>query len=571
MARADDILEQAAWRPTARTVGWLTVALTLVVVPHLTRVPWVGAAFLVVAGWRWWTLYRGGWTPGPVLTSMLAGAGVIGVALQFGTLLGRDAGVMLLTVLAAMKLLETRSARDAYVAVFLAFFLIITNFLYSQSIAVGVYMVVVTVVTVAAMVSIQHPGTGASGAKFSGVDASAGGLTVRAHLTIASALVMQALPVMVVLFVLFPRVPGPLWGLPDDAYGTSGLSETMAPGDISNLSLTNTVAFRVAFSGDIPPANQMYWRGPVLEATDGRTWSRRHGHASVAMSDLSQSMGREVEYEVTLEPTQKRWLFALEMPQFIDRPVVLNNVGELRVAKPVRERVRYAVLSSLDFALVEPFTDLQAALQLRKGFHLRSRRLAASWAQGGVSAGVIVNRALTYFRNEPFTYTLRPQRTPGDSVDEFLFLTREGFCEHFASAFTVLMRAAGVPARVVTGYQGGEWNEVGGYWIVRNRDAHAWSEVWLLGRGWVRVDPTAAVSPARVERGMDIAMPASAGDAFLGLAPGAPGTRLWRRIRLGWDSANDSWNQWVLSYGPTSQRRFLSALGLNANDWRQIG
>lgn len=558
MRRAHNAIELQDWRPSADVLGWLGAALALVVAPHVPRLPiWVTLAFVGFAGWRWLGLRRGLWTPGPWLTALLAGIIVLAVALEYRTVLGRDAGVALLTVLAAMKLLETRSPRDAYVAVFLAFFLIITNFLFSQSIATGVYMVMATLVTVAAMVAIGQP------------DGEPGG---RARLRLAGILLLQALPLMLVLFVLFPRLPGPLWGLPADAHaGRSGLSDSMSPGDISELGLSSAVAFRVKFDGSPPPAAEMYWRGPVLEVSDGRRWSRVAGGTGGAPTLSGE--GRTLDYEVTLEATRNRWLLALDMPVEVGLRASINTLGEVRVSRPLRERVRYRARSALDVQL-HPGSqaELQRALALVAGAHPAARGLAGTWrSRHGDDDGAVVQAALTHFRDGGFVYTLRPPLLQGDPIDEFLFDTRRGFCEHYAAAFTVLMRAAGIPARVVTGYQGGEWNELGGYWIVRQRDAHAWSEVWLGERGWVRVDPTAAVSPNRIEQGLDVAIPESASEALLGIAPGGTASRLWRHARLGWDALNDGWNQWVLGYGADRQRRLLERLGVDARDWRQMG
>jgi transglutaminase-like putative cysteine protease len=552
-------LELASWRPTLGAVSWLALALAVVAAPHALHLPvWLSIAFVTFIVWRWQSLRRGWWLPGVWTTALISGAMACAVTLEYRTVFGRDAGVALITVFAAMKLLELRNLRDAYVAVCLAFFLVVTNFLYSQSIGMGIYMVVSMWVTVTALVTISQAGQP---------------LSARLRGRLGGSLIVQALPVMLVLFVVFPRIPGPLWGLPNDARsGQSGLSDNMSPGDISNLSLSNAVAFRVKFDDAPPDAKDMYWRGPVLEQTDGRNWTRSPEASSPLGVDAATRIGRFLEYEVTLEPTQKRWLFTLEMAGDLSVEAYGNSRLEVRRNKPVRERLRYRASSGLDFRF-EPTSpkELESALQLRKGFHPQARRLVRRWLDEDSDPDALVKRALTYFGEQPFVYTLRPPLLEGDTVDEFLFLSRRGFCEHYASSFTVLMRAAGIPARVVTGYQGGEWNEIGEYWTVRQRDAHAWSEVWIEGKGWIRVDPTAAVSPERIEGGMDLALPTSSSDAVLGMLPGGAVSQAWRRMRLGWDSVNDSWNQWVLGYGPNRQRQFFNSLGIDSTDWRQIG
>ena len=552
-------LEIADWRPTLEKVTWLALALLLVVIPHATRQPfWVSVAFVIFASWRLFSLRKGWWMPGKWTTALMIFAVVVGIGLEYRTVLGRDAGVALLTILAAMKLLELRFLRDAYIAVFLSLFLVITNFLYSQSIGMGAYMVFATLVSVAALIAITHSGDSLRGL---------------ARAKLAALAVAQAIPVMVVLFVVFPRLPGPLWGLPNDAHaGRTGLSDSMSPGDISSLSQSSAVAFRVKFDGPVPPADSLYWRGPVLEVTDGRKWTRAPRASAPMQATSLQKQAPALSYEVTLEPSHKRYLFALEMPTGPVSGYAMNSRGEIRPSKPVRERMRYRAESNLNFAFSPSSNaELHNALALRPGFHPQARKLARQWREETNVTWHLINRALSHFQQGPFTYTLQPPALTSDAIDEFLFLSQRGFCEHYAAAFTVLMRAAGVPARVVTGYQGGEWNEVGEYWIVRQRDAHAWAEVWTRSQGWIRVDPTAMVSPDRIQAGIDGAMPETAGDALFGIPPGGPVGQAWRRIRLGLDSVNDSWNQWVLGYGPDRQRRFLTSMGLDPRDWRQAG
>ena len=555
-----ELLETNQWRANADNTGWLLASLVAVVVPHMGRMPmWVTAMFALLVIWRWLVIARGFARPGRWTLVVLALGAIIAIMAQFQGVLGRDSGVALLALLAGLKLLETRVVRDAYVTLFLTYFLIITNFLYSQGIFIGVYMSAVTVMSSAALIGMQH---------------SAGEVPARQRVRIASRILAQALPLMMVGFLLFPRLPGPLWSLPKDAHaGVTGLSDSMSPGQVSSLSQSSAVAFRVKFEGDAPDPSAMYWRGPVLEITDGYKWQRSKRRVTmVGQSSLVAAGGRTVEYTVTLEPTYHRWLFALELNT--DKPdgaTLLDN-GELVLGQPIRERRRYRVRSQLDYTLLARTThELTAASILPPGMHPKTRQLAARWAAADSRPEALVARALTHFRNLPFVYTLEPPLMTGDSVDAFMFLNRRGFCEHYAAAFTILMRAAGVPARVVTGYQGGEFNEISDYWLVRQRDAHAWAEVWMGARGWVRVDPTAAVAPERVEVGVDEALPDSAADAVFGLARSDLLSSWWRRARLGWDTVNSSWNQWILGYGAARQRQFLLDLGLDVSSWRDIG
>ena len=476
-----------------------------------------------------------------------------GVHAAYGTLLGRSAGVALLVILGGMKLIETRRLRDALVVCFLGYFLVITNFLYSQTILTGAFMFAAAIATTATLVSLCVP---------------PGELPAIRRARLGASMLVQALPVMLVLFVLFPRVSAPLWGLPKDAHsGRTGLSETMRPGAISALSQSNAVAFRAVFDGPIPPPHQQYWRGPVLWHTDGFTWragQRRRSHRPVYVS----IEGDPVDYVVILEPHQRRWLVALDIPATIPRGGQMTSDLQLKSVSPIRERMQYRVRSYPHYRLRHrPREQLIKGLALPDGRHPRALALGEQWRLELDDDAAIVERALDLFRRQPFFYTLSPPLMQTDPVDEFLFDVRRGFCENYASAFTVLMRAAGIPARVVTGYQGGEINPLGDYLLVRQRDAHAWAEVWLDERGWVRVDPTAAVAPERIERGIDAAIPPTLGPAALGIRPSEPVQRLWRRVRQSWDAANMRWNQWVLGYSAERQYALLARLGIDADNY----
>lgn len=540
---------------TTERALWLAGSLVLVLVPHVARMPvWISASFLVFMLWR--LACRDGRLrlPGRWVRVPLALVTVAAVFATFGTVLGRDAGVALLIVLTGLKLLETRGLRDAHVVCFLGYFLVVTNFLYSQSIPSGLYMLVVVLALTATLIVLNT---------------EPGDLGPAQRLARAATLLGQALPIMLTLFLLFPRINGPLWGLPNDAYGArSGLTDSMAPGAISALSLSDAVAFRVKFDGPAPPSALLYWRGPVLWHTDGHTWSRG---AAPRESPAATGLGEPISYTITLEPHQQRWLFALGLPQSIPTHAHLTADLELLARRPVRERMRYHLRSYLRYRDQRLSAhDRQRALELPVGMHPEARALAARWRASARDDQGVVARALAYFAHEPFYYTLHPPPLRGDMVDEFLFGTRRGFCEHYAVAFAVLMRAAGIPTRIVTGYQGGELNPLGDYLIVRQRDAHAWDEVWLGARGWVRVDPTAAVSPTRIERGMEAAIPESVDVAGVALPTTEAMRSVWLNLRRAWDSINNSWNQWVLGYGPSRQYQFLARLGLNAQDWRQL-
>lgn len=530
---------------------WLSVAVVMVAAPHALRLPvWVAPLGLILVGLRLQVAYRNLPMPPKWMVLLLACACLAGTWLSYGTVFGRDPGIMLLVLMMAAKLLELRSPRDAMMVIFLAYFLVITNFLYHQTIPTALFMLLAVFVITATLIGLNH-------------------LVARPplaqRLRLSGELLLQSMPLLLVMFLLFPRVQGPLWGLPRDAHsGLSGLSDAMSPGSLSGLSLSDAVAFRATFAAGAPEKARLYWRGPVLWHYDGRTWTAPPARRA---EPRYEPRGEPVSYEVTLEAHDKRWLFALDLPAQVPERATFTGDFQLLSRTPVRSRMRYAMSSHLDYtAAPASEQEVERALQLPEGTAPRAQRLARSWREEGASDEQIVARALTMFREQPFIYTLAPPLLTGDPVDEFLFQTRRGFCEHFAGAFAVLMRAAGVPARVVTGYQGGELNPIGQYLIVRQSDAHAWVEVALPGRGWVRVDPTGAVAPSRVEAGIAAAVPA--GDPLPILVRGD--YEMLRRLRHTWDAMANQWNQWVLGYTPDRQVRLLSQVGLEQVTWRSM-
>lgn len=533
-------------------IGWLLVSLALVTAPHALRLPlWIAPLAVAFALWRLHIARHGLAMPHKTALYLLSAASTAAVYLSYGDLLGRDAGVALLVVMLALKLLETTRLRDAMLLLLLGYFLVITNFLYSQSIPTALYMLVAVLAITATMVNFHHGGS-----------ARAARNTVR----VAVLLLAQAAPLMLVLFVLFPRVPAPLWGTPQQTHGSTGLSDTMAPGSVSALSLSPATAFRVKFEDGLPPPSALYWRGPVLWHFDGRTWSAGRSESGESQARYT-AKSAPIRYTVTLEPHQKPRLFALDLPASLPGQARLTDDFQIVADSAVQTRMRYQIASVLDYraGLSAGDAELQRALQMPERSNPRARELAAELRAWGDDKD-IVRAALTLFREQPFFYTLSPPRLGDQPVDEFLFDTRRGFCEHFASSFVFLMRGAGVPARVVTGYQGGELNPVDNYLVVRQADAHAWAEVWLRGQGWVRVDPTAAVSPLRIEQGVAAALPEN--DALM--LPGIGAGNWLQPARLTWDAAGNGWNQWVLGYDASRQLQVLAGVGLGAASWRTM-
>lgn len=534
---------------------WLLGALAAVVAPQLIRLPPALAAVCVLLlGWRWGVELRGWPLPPRILRLLITAGSAAGVLMLFHTLLGRDAGLALLTIALCLKLLELRTRRDAMVTIFLGYFLVAGGFLYNQSLLIGAYLFGVVWLLSATLLALNHPaGT-------------------RRHSTVylrqSGLLLFQALPVMVLLFVLFPRLPGPLWGLPKDAFGGhTGLSDHMTLANITDLANSNQVAFRVQFDGSVPPANELYWRGPVFWVTDGRRWDPLAvGRTSwYRQPHKYTAIGKPVRYTLTLEPDNERWLFALDLPAAIPPDIGMTADFQLRLPRRAEQRQRFTLSSYLQYRAdeISPL-ERTLALQLPPQANPRTRALATSWR--GEAAATIVQKALAYFRDQPFYYTRRPPPLGDNTMDDFLFTTRRGFCEHYAAAFTTLMRAAGIPARVVTGYQGGEVNPVGGYLIVRQSMAHAWSEVYLDGRGWVRIDPTAVIPPQRVESTEDVERFRSTAE----FVPSGAALAWLARFRNRWDALNNAWNQWVLGYNSLRQQQLLQRLGLLRFGWSGV-
>jgi transglutaminase-like putative cysteine protease len=552
----------------------LLLSILMVIAPHAGHLPpWISALCAALLAWRAYLTRSGNPLPKRWLLLAITLASVGGIAIEFRSLFGREVGVALLILLTTLKFMELRGPRDAMVLVYLACFIIITNFFYSQSIPVALYMLATLMVIVTTWVHLYGQR-----------------IPSRPRMRIAATLLLQAIPLTLVLFVLFPRIPGPLWGLPQDAVASSGLNDRMAPGSISRLILSEEVAFRVGYAAQPPRRDQMYWRGPVLWEFDGRTWTP--GATPFGIPPQFTDTAQPVDYSVTLEPHNKTWLFALDMPDSISIPARLTHDFRLVQRRPVKARLRYEVRSHLGYRanVDEAQRQLRYALQLPPSLNPRARELAAGWrAQADAApspasgeseargaepgnrslAGIdesIVRAALTYFNREGFQYTLEPPLLGTHGVDEFLFGARQGFCEHYASSFVFLMRAAGIPARVVTGYLGGEYNAIGNYYIVRQSDAHAWAEVWLPGQGWVRIDPTAAIAPARVERSLSAAVTNNAALPFMARNP----PQWLRDMRLNWDALTNRWNQWVLGYDTELQFAFLSRLGMESVTWQKM-
>lgn len=539
---------------TPTQTWWLLAAALSALLPLTPHVPpWLSALALTLFAGRAllnWTQRR---LPGRFWLIILTVAGSAGVLAQFRTLFGQNPGVALLVLFLALKPLETRTRRDGLAVIFLCYFLVLAQFFFAQSIAAAA-MTLATIVAVTAALA-----------------ALADGRAPPADLLRRSGLMLlQAVPFMLLLFVLFPRVQGPLWGLPRDAFSAlTGLSDSMTPGSISDLSQSDAIAFRAKFAGNagqMLPREKLYWRGPVLTDFDGRTWRPERRPPLPNLPYTPQ--GTAIEYEVTLEPHAKTWLYALELPGNLPPDSMISGDYQLLAKAPVTARQRYMVSSHTAMAAGsdEAPATLRRALALPGDFNPRTRELGRSWRDQGRTDEAVLEAAARFFLTQGLRYTLTPPPLGRDGVDEFLFESKEGFCEHFSGAFVFALRAAGLPARVVTGYQGGETNPFDSYFTVRQYDAHAWAEVWLRDRGWTRIDPTALSVPARISENLAAAVPAGSPLPFLTRTDLA-----WlRELRLRLDAVANTWNQWVIGYNPERQREFLNRLGMRTPDWRQM-
>jgi transglutaminase-like putative cysteine protease len=553
----------AALPRDARDTLFLLTVIALIVLPQVENLPWwCSAITAMVLLWRgslavqarplpsrWWRI---------ALLAMTLGA----TYATHRTLLGRDAGVTLVVILLALKTLELRARRDAFVIFFLGFFAMLTNFFYSQSLVTAFTMLLALLGLLTALVNAHMP---------------VGRPPLMQAARTAGWMALAGAPIMLALFLLFPRF-APLWGTPGDAMaGRTGLSNTMRVGTIAELALDDSIAARIKFeNGRPPPQSQLYFRGPVLAQFDGREWTALPGWGRGGQwSPNLRVSGEPVRYEVTLEASNRPWLLTLDAAQKAPEAPGFEVTGtpdlQWFANRPINDLVRYRAESYTQFLsgpLKRVGGQLQAYLALPPGTNPRTAALAAEMRADPALAHLdpqadtqaFVQAAQRRLRTGGYTYTLEPGLYGDNTADEFWFDRKEGFCEHIASAFVVLMRNLGVPSRIVTGYQGGEFNSLDNYWVVRQSDAHAWAEVWQEGTGWTRVDPTASVAPGRVGQ-LQRLVPQPG--LFAG-AIGAMSPTLAQNIRAAWEAVNNGWNQWVLNYTQSRQLNLLKNIGFEA-------
>lgn len=531
---------------TAANIPLHIAALAIALVPQISDLPiWV--VLWCAMSWGYMLLvvrYRRP-RPGKTLRLILTIGGTAAVLLTAGFRFDRYSSVALLWIMASIKPMEIRTYRDEMVTIFLIYFLAVASLFFSSSLAIGIYTIFSICASTAVLIHIHQPGS-----KFSG------------NLKLAASLLAKALPLTLILFLMFPRLHGSLWGMRSPAAARSGFSERLTPGAVTHLVRNEAVAFRAEFNDRVPAPDRLYWRGLVFWFFDGQTWQYRRNSIYY---DAPLKGRNPTEYTITLEPHSQTWLFTLDLPYKFGSRAVFISDHTLNSRWVVRQRIRYRAASYLTYN-TGPFRQWEsAALQIPAGKNPQAVALARKWRTNADSAAGVVQTALDYFKSGDFSYTLNPPKLGDDSVDDFLFNARKGYCEHYASAFAFLMRAAGVPARIVAGYLGGELNPYGEYLIVRQSDAHVWVEVWLPGRGWVRTDPTLEVAPQRVDQGAAAALPPEEQSSLKTISGTGPLSALRLRLELGWDAVNNQWNKWVVGYASYSQKSLFSKIGIKTD------
>ncbi len=549
----------------SRDTLFLLVVIAWVLIPQTPHLPlWCSVGAGAVLLWRGWLAFRGEPLPSRLWLVILLVVTVSATYMTHRTLLGRDAGVTLLAVLLSLKTLELRARRDAFVVFFLGFFCILSNFFQSQSLLTAVGMLIGLLGLLMVLVNAHMP---------------IGKPPLMQSARTAGRMALLGAPIMLVLFVLFPRF-APLWGVPSDAMkGRSGLSSSMEVGTIASLALDDSVAMRIRFEGQPPPQRDLYFRGPVLSSFDGRNWQplRATLPSRYALPANLQVSGAPISYEVTMAPNNQPWLLTMDAAsQNPQLPGSYQGRMDANLQwltnRPITDLIRYKVQSHPNFqhGPLQQELGLQEFVDLPPGFNPRTLALASEIRRDARYANAthaeLVKVAMDRLRTGGYTYTLEPGVYGANTADEFWFDRKTGFCEHIASAFVVLMRALDVPARIVTGYQGGEVNAVDGFWVIRQSDAHAWAEVWQPGQGWVRVDPTSAVSPGRTGAFQRLAAPQNAvGQALSNISP-----TLAAQLRATWEAVNNGWNQWVLNYTQGQQLNLLKDIGFDTPSWEDL-
>src|SRR6266496_4280199 len=535
---------------------WLAAALLFTLPPMFDSLAtWVPCLFLIALALKFWMEPKGYRLRSVTFKLMLAAAALFAIFVSYASLNGIEPAVSLLVILMSLKVLEAHTRREFQVMVMIGWVLCLCGFFLSQDFGIALCLLTAFALLLVALIQFHR---GSSPGAF------------WPPLGSASRLLGQAAPLVVLLFLLFPRInPGFRFEFRAIRSASTGFSGRLSPGSIATLANSSEIAFRAEFPGNISRSpGPMYWRGVVMWHCDGMEWRAPYAPTSMSRSPTQSISGNSIRQRIMLAPHDARWMFALDRPFETPRGAMLAQGDYLWSFQPIRKARQYEVVSSFESAGKELSPkERREALELPSSISPAVRELAQSWTAQNSNPRAIVNSALQFFRTQGFTYSLSPGEFRKDDLEQFLFHRRVGFCGHYAASFATLMRLAGIPARVVVGYLGGEYNDLGHFFLVRQADAHAWCEVWLPGNGWIRVEPTTAVAPGRasldlnsfLERGMASGQIEAGGSAFVTrLARSA----LFTDIRLAWETLSYEWDTRILAYDADVQDVMLNSIGL---------
>ena len=535
---------------------WLAAALLFTLPPMFDSLAtWVPCLFLIALAMKFWMEPKGYRLRSAIFKLMLAAAALFAIFASYGSLNGIEPAISLLVVLMSLKVLEAHTRREFQVMVMIGWVLCLCGFFLSQDFGMALCLLAAFASLLVALIQFHR---GSSPGAF------------WPPLGSASKLLAQAAPLVVLLFLLFPRVnPGFRFELRAIRSASTGFSDRLSPGSIAALANSSDIAFRAEFPGNTTrPTGPMYWRGAVMWQCDGMEWRAPYAPSAMSRSSTESISGNSVQQRIMLAPHGARWMFALDRPSDTPRGAMLVRGDYLWSFQPIRKARRYEVVSSPESARKELGPkERREALELPPPISPAVRELAESWAVKSSNPRTIINSALQFFRTEGFTYSLSPGEFRKDDLEQFLFHRRVGFCGHYAASFATLMRLAGIPARVVVGYLGGEYNELGHFVLVRQADAHAWCEVWLPGNGWMRVDPTTAVAPGRAGLDLTSFLEGRVASGQMEARQSAFLTRLARSplftdIRFAWETLNYQWDTRLLAFDADVQEIFLDSIGL---------
>ena len=550
-----------------RPLLWMAAALLFTLPPFFDSLAiWVPWLFLLSLALKFWMEPRGYRLRSVVLKLVLVATAVTTAFVSYGSVRGVEAGITLLVVLASLKILEAHTAREFRVMVLIGWMLCLCGFFLSQDFTTALCLLIAFALLAVALIQF-HRGA-APGA-------------VWPPIITASKLFLQALPLLILFFLLFPRInTGLRFELRPFRSANTGFSDRLSPGSIAALANSSEIAFRAEFPGtNTRPPGPMYWRGVVMWRCNGMEWRAPYdprpktppstpdvaGSGSVSVQSPN---AREIQQRITLAPHGARWMFALDHPIKTARGAMLARGDYLWSFQPIRKSRQYEVVSSESTAHDISAKERSDALEVPAAISPAVRDLAYSWTVRNHDARGVVTSALQFFRTQGFGYSL----TPGEyhNLDEFLFRGRVGFCEHYATSFATLMRLAGIPARVVVGYLGGEYNDLGHFFLVRQADAHAWCEIWLPENGWTRVDPTAAVAPGRASLDLTTYLETRSVSGQMGAGRNALIARLLRsgivtNVRFTWQTLSYEWDTRLLAFDADVQDVFLASMGIGSH------